>query len=67
MKIQGTSEYKAISIEEAFSLLETSTDGLTESEAVSRVLESGYNEIVERKEIHLLNSFLVIGDQCHCY
>jgi H+-transporting ATPase len=57
MKTQGTSEYKAISIEEAFSLLETSIDGLTESETVSRVLKFGYNEIVEKKRNPLVESF----------
>jgi H+-transporting ATPase len=57
MKIRGTSEYKGISVEEALSLLEASANGLTESEAKSRIEKFGHNEIVEKKRNPLFEFF----------
>lgn len=57
MKIKETSEFKGISVHEALRLLETSTYGLTESEATSRVEKFGHNEIVEKKRSPLVDFF----------
>ncbi len=47
MEIRTTSEYKGISVEEAVRLLETSMNGLTESEAETRTHNFGENTIRE--------------------
>ena len=49
-KSKSTSEYKNISSEETLKFLETSTEGLTESEVRNRLKRFGYNEIVERRK-----------------
>jgi len=45
LKGRSTSEYKKIPLEETIKFLETSTDGLSESEARNRLEVFGYNEI----------------------
>ena len=55
MKLRNTSEYREISIEEAIGLLETSTNGLTESEARKRVERFGRNEVVEKEKNPILD------------
>jgi H+-transporting ATPase len=49
LKVRGTSEYKTISSDETLKSLETSTEGLSESEAGNRLKVFGYNEIKEEK------------------
>ncbi|MEW6002645.1 MAG: HAD-IC family P-type ATPase, partial [Nitrospirota bacterium] len=57
-KERSTSEYKKISMEETLKFLETSTDGLTESEAGKRLRIFGYNEIIEKKKNPFLEFLL---------
>ena len=57
MKIKGTSEYKDFSVEETFRQLDISANGLTESEANSRIGKFGYNEIAEKKRSPLIEFF----------
>jgi H+-transporting ATPase len=49
-KVMRTSEYKKISIEETLKNLQTSMDGLKESDALDRQKSFGYNEITEKKQ-----------------
>ncbi|MEM3706091.1 MAG: plasma-membrane proton-efflux P-type ATPase [Candidatus Bathyarchaeia archaeon] len=49
-KIKSTSEFKQLSIEETFKILETSMQGLTETEAKNRIEKFGYNEITEKRK-----------------
>ncbi len=58
LKIKSTSEYKTISREETLKFLETSPDGLAESEAGNRLQAFGYNEIVEKKKNPFLEFLL---------
>jgi H+-transporting ATPase len=58
LKVKNTSEYKKISIEETFKFLETTPDGLTESEIRKRLDIFGYNEIAEKKKNPLLDFLL---------
>jgi H+-transporting ATPase len=48
LKVRNTSEYKECSVEETLKLLETSTEGLTESEAKHRAEMFGFNEVAEK-------------------
>ena len=48
--VKNTSEYKAISTEETFRLLQTSKDGLMNSEVQQRLQVVGFNEVTEKKE-----------------
>ena len=48
-EVRNTSEFKGISLEETFRLLETNADGLSDSEASDRLQKLGYNEIAENK------------------
>ena len=57
VKIKRTSDFKQLSIEETFKILETSIVGLTESEAKNRIEKFGYNEIVEEKKNPLFEFF----------
>ncbi len=58
LKVKSTSDYKNISIEEAFKFLETSSDGLSNSEGGHRLVAFGPNEIVEKKTNLLLEFVL---------
>jgi len=49
---RNTRDYKGISVEETVALLEATENGLSESEAKSRIEKFGYNEVVE--EIHTM-------------
>ena len=57
-KFRNTSEYKDIPIEQTLVGLETSTDGLPESEATNRLTIFGRNEIPEEKK-NPLREFLL--------
>ena len=57
VKIMDTSDFKRLSIEEALKILETTTLGLTESEAKNRIEKFGYNEIAEEKKNPLVEFF----------
>ena len=50
LKLRNTSEYKKISLEETLKFVETTKDGLSESEVTNRLRIFGYNEIVEKKK-----------------
>ena len=56
-RIKSTSDFKQLSIEETFKILETSMLGLTESEAKNRMEKFGYNEIAEDKKNPLVEFF----------
>jgi H+-transporting ATPase len=56
-RIKSTSDFKQLSIEETFRILETSILGLTESEAKNRIERFGYNEIVEERRNPLVDFF----------
>jgi H+-transporting ATPase len=53
-KVRATSEYKNISLKETYKFLETTSNGLSDSEVKIRLEKFGNNEIVEKKQ----NSFL---------
>lgn len=55
LKVRNTSEYKEFSVEETLKLLETSTEGLTESEATHRAEMFGFNEVAEKKRNPILD------------
>ena len=57
-KIKNTSEYKTIALDETYKLLETTADGLTDSEAKNRLEKFGSNEIVSKKQNSLLEFLL---------
>ena len=57
-RVRNTSEYKNISSEEFLKILETSKDGLSESEARKRLEIFGYNEIAEKKKNPFLTFLL---------
>jgi H+-transporting ATPase len=48
--MKATSEYETGSLADAFNVLQTTTNGLTESEAQLRIEKVGYNEVVEKKK-----------------
>jgi len=50
MEFRSTSEYGEMSVEKAVALLETSADGLDETEAKKRLEKFGRNKVVEKKE-----------------
>lgn len=54
MIARATSEYKGLSLEETIALLDSTVNGLTETEAVNRIKVFGYNEVVEKKKSRLL-------------
>ncbi|MDD5439711.1 MAG: plasma-membrane proton-efflux P-type ATPase, partial [Candidatus Omnitrophica bacterium] len=58
LKTQNTSEYKKISLGEAFAFLEATENGLSDSSAQNRLKTFGYNEIVEKKRAMLLEFLL---------
>ncbi len=53
-----TSTYHAMDIEEVLRTLKTSQEGLSSEEAERRLREFGYNELVERERVTLLEIFL---------
>jgi len=55
LETKRTSDYKEISIEETIKLLDTSVDGLTESEAKKRLDKFGYNEVREKRRSPVLD------------
>ncbi len=57
-KTKNTSEFKTISLEETFKLLEATADGLSDSEVKNRLEKFGNNEIVEKKQNSLLKFIL---------
>lgn len=57
-KNKNTSEYKQIPLDETLKFLETTTEGLTESEAGNRINTFGYNEITEKKKNPILDFLL---------
>jgi len=58
LKIKNTSDYKTISLEETLKFLETTSDGLSDSQVKNRLTIFGPNEIVEKKN-NLLLEFLL--------
>jgi H+-transporting ATPase len=58
LKIRATSEYKNISLEETYKFLETTADGLSDSEVKLRLEKFGLNEIVEKKQNSILEFIL---------
>lgn len=58
LKIKNTTEYKTISLEETYKFLETTADGLSDSEVKVRLEKFGKNEIVEKKQNSLLEFIL---------
>jgi H+-transporting ATPase len=54
LKVRATSEYKKISLEDAYKFLKTTADGLTDSEVKYRIEKFGNNEIVLKKQNSLL-------------
>jgi len=58
LEIKNTSEYKKISLDETFKLLETTVDGLSDTEVKYRLAKFGYNEITEEKRKPLLEFLL---------
>lgn len=58
LRVTNTFEYKKISIEESLKTLETSKNGLAESEVGKRLEIFGYNEIVEKKKNPFLEFLL---------
>ncbi len=47
MTIRHTAEYGSLNLEETFRLLDSTADGLHESDAIARTAQFGYNEIAE--------------------
>lgn len=58
LKVRNTSEYVKFSIDETLKAMETSMDGLTESEVENRLKTFGYNEITEKKKNPFLEFLL---------
>ncbi len=56
--VKKTSDYKSLSVKESLSILETSEEGLSESDALKRIDILGYNEIVEKKRSPFLDFLL---------
>jgi len=52
---RSTNEYKEISVEETIRVLETSPNGLTESEALERIGRFGRNEVAEKERNPVLD------------
>lgn len=54
MRVRNTSEYKGLTLEETIRSLDSTANGLAESEAENRIKVFGYNEVVEKKRSPLL-------------
>ncbi len=50
MTTKATADFADLPIEDAYSALSTSTNGLSENEAKRRINESGYNELSEKRK-----------------
>ncbi|MGA2790544.1 MAG: plasma-membrane proton-efflux P-type ATPase [Candidatus Bathyarchaeia archaeon] len=50
MTIKATADFADLPIEETYSVLSASTNGLSEDEAKRRINESGYNELSEKRK-----------------
>ena len=50
MTTKATADFADVPIEDAYSALSTSTNGLSENEAKRRINESGYNELSEKRK-----------------
>jgi len=50
MTTKATADFADLPIEDAYSALSSSTNGLTENEAKRRINESGYNELSEKRK-----------------
>ena len=57
-KIRNTTEYKKISLEDTYKFLETTAEGLSDSEVKNRLEKFGYNELVETKQNYLIEFIL---------
>ena len=57
-KIKNTAEYKKISLEETYKFLESTVEGLSDSEVKNRLEKYGNNEIVEKKKKSYLEFIL---------
>jgi H+-transporting ATPase len=55
MSCRDTSEYRGIPVEETIKLLDTSHDGLTESEAKNRIERFGRNQLLEKERNPVLD------------
>jgi len=55
VNLRSTSEYRKISVEETIRLLETSPNGLTQSEAQERIGRFGRNEVVDKEKNPVLD------------
>ncbi|MHB8853727.1 MAG: plasma-membrane proton-efflux P-type ATPase [Ignavibacteriaceae bacterium] len=58
IKAKSTSEYKSISLEDTYKSLETTADGLSDSEVKTRLEKFGYNKIVKDKRSPLFEFIL---------
>src|ERR1035437_5766436 len=58
LKVRATSEYKNITLEETYKFLETTADGLSDSEVKIRLVKFGNNEIEEKKQNSILEFIL---------
>jgi H+-transporting ATPase len=55
MSLRKTSEYRQLSVEETIELLESSTKGLAESDALEQIGRFGRNEVAERERNPVLD------------
>jgi len=55
LRTTSTSEFKYLSLEDTLRSLETSAEGLTESNATNRLKQFGFNEIIEKKKNTVLD------------
>jgi H+-transporting ATPase len=55
MTTKATADFAELPIEDAYSALSTSTNGLSENEAKRRINESGYNELSEKRKNHFVD------------
>lgn len=58
LKVRNTSEYEKFSIDDTLKALDTSMDGLIESDVENRLKTFGYNEVVEKRKNPLLEFLL---------
>ena len=58
LKVRATSEYKKVSLEETYKFLESTAEGLSDSEVNNRLEKYGLNEIAEKKNNPLIEFLL---------